>query len=321
MTNGSGLRILIAGSGRLGYSTMMPLLESRHEVVGLVQNARNVPRWKRPMLPWQYRFTSMNPSPLHEAASRGLPVCWLDKMDEAELAPLQALKPDIIITCGFSIILSEAVLSLPRIGCINVHTALLPKHRGATPCAHVVLEGESESGVSIHASEKGIDTGAIIAQKSFPVLSDHNSMDVYLSSCACAESIILDAVNKVAEHGFSCAAPQVLEDGQYDPRFDDDWAKIDWRKPAEELERLVRAAYIYVPAFFEFRGERVNVPEATFTTEEHQAYPGSVLRTRPHLEIATGSGTLIVHNTYTASFGGRVWPRLTTRLKAGMALD
>ena len=315
----TGLRILIAGSGRLGHAAMMPLLSSHHEIIGLVQNARSIPRWKQRLMPWQHRLTSLFPSPMREAVMRGLPIHWVDTMSEKELAPLRDAKPDLLITCGFSIILSEALLKLPRIGCINVHTALLPKHRGATPCAHVILDDDLESGVSIHLTETGIDVGALLAQERFPVEPDDNSMDVYWASCALTESMIVDVVNQVEAHGFTQATPQVLDDGHYDSRFDESQARISWRKPAEDIERLIRAAYIYVPAYFEFRGERISVPSATYTDKDHKAYPGTILSVSPELEIATGSGSLIVHDTYTQ--GATAWPRMSTRLKVGMALD
>ena len=316
-----GLRILIAGSGRLGYATMNPLLQSHHQIVGIVQNARKVPWWKRRILPWQHRFMSLYPSPLREAVKRGVPVCWLDTMDESELTTLRALKPDLLITCGFSIIVSEAILALPRMGCINVHTSLLPKHRGATPCAHVILDGDEESGVSIHTTEQGIDSGAILAQERFPVSANENSMDVYWASCALTESMILNVVDEIAEQGVTHATPQESSEGNYDPRFDENRARIHWNQSAETIERLIRAGFIYVPAYFEFRGERVHVREATTTTTEHDSYPGTILKLTPQLEVATASGTVILHNPYTQSIGPTAWPRWTTRLKVGMALD
>ncbi len=321
MSDEKGLRILIAGSGRLGHATMNPLLKSHHEIVGVVHNVRAMSTWKQKILPLQYRLLNKFPSPMREAVVNNIPTFGLSQMDEKELAPLRSLKPDLLITCGFSIILPESILSLPRIGCINVHTALLPKHRGATPCGHVILQNESESGVTIHVTDEGIDSGDILMQERFTLETEDNSMDVYYASCALTESMILDAVNTIAKQDFAHAVAQDQLQASYDPRIDETMVRIDWRKSAEEIERLIRAAYIYSPAFFEFRGERIHVSQATCSRTEHKVYPGTILSMNPSLEVATGSGSLIMRGTYTPSMGGTMWPRMTTRLKVGMALD
>ena len=123
------MRILVAGGGRLAVSVIEPLLDAGHAIVGLLQNGRRTPqdqrarfRAKRYLMP-----PALDPAAL--AYRRRIPVLWLDRMDEPELAPLRVLAPDLILTAGFSIIFNEALLALPGLGCVNVHSSLLPKHR------------------------------------------------------------------------------------------------------------------------------------------------------------------------------------------------
>lgn len=316
----NGLRIIVAGTGRLGLAVLMPLLESHHQIVGLVQNGRRVPRWNRAVLPWQYRLMPSLPSPMRESVGRRIPIRWLEHLDEPELASIKKLKPDLIITCGFSIILPPAVLELPTIGCINVHTALLPAHRGANPCAHVVLNGDIESGVTIHVTEEGIDTGPILAQETFPIEATDTSMDVYLESSAVTERMIAQTVNEVEHNGFAHGVPQDPDAGTYDAPFKDKDARIDWNQPAEKIDRLIRGALAYGPAWFEFRGQRILVAGSTFDPAETRGAPGRILYTEPLVEVATGGGSITLLSAYTARWGGTRWPGAFSGLKPGSQL-
>jgi methionyl-tRNA formyltransferase len=316
-----GLRIIVAGSGRLGLSVLLPLLDSHHQVVALAQNGRRTSKLSRAMLPWQYRLMPSIPSPMREAIHDNIPVLWLDCLDESELNSMRAFKPDLIITCGFSIILPPSVLDLPSIGCINVHTALLPKHKGANPCAHVVLDGDTESGVTIHVTEKSIDTGAILAQQTLEVFKTDTSMDVYLKSSAATEDIIVDAVDEIEENGFAHGIPQDPDEGSYDSRFDEEHARIDWTKSAEQIDRLIRAALAYGPAWFEFHSRQVLVAGSIFDASGAEKDPGRVIKSNPYLVVATGNGTIRLLSTYTKRWGGTQWPGAFSGLKPGSRLE
>src|SRR5690242_16869244 len=132
------MRILVAGGGRLAVSVIEPLRDAGHDIVGLLQNGRRTPPNKRA----RFRATRMFVPPALDPAALAyrarIPVHWLDQMDDAELDPLRALEPDLILTAGFSIIFNDPMLSLPGLGCVNVHSSLLPKHRGASPFGHVI---------------------------------------------------------------------------------------------------------------------------------------------------------------------------------------
>lgn len=317
----SSLRVLVAGSGRLGLAVMQPLLESRHQVVGVIQNGRRVHSWERRIMQIQSRITPGLISPMAEAAREHIPVVWLENLDERELKALRKLEPDLLITCGFSIILPESVLSLPRIGCVNVHTALLPKHRGPNPCAWVVYNGDTESGVTIHVTDHGIDTGAILARDRFAVGDMDTSMDVYLASCNLTAAMIRDTVDDIAEHGFDHAQPQSPEEATYDKRFTEEDSRIDWTRPVAELDRLIRAAHAYAPAWFPYGGTNVKVAFAQMAKEPTSEAPGTIVSLDPDLVVATGDGAIRLTSVYTGKRGGTKWPTFMTGLKPGIRLE
>ncbi|MFP6581575.1 MAG: methionyl-tRNA formyltransferase [Candidatus Hydrogenedentota bacterium] len=317
----SRLRIVVAGSGRLGMAVLEPLLDSGYEVVAVVQNGRKVPRWERKLLGLQARITPRMPSPLCEAVRQRIPIYWLEHLDATEIKSLCAMKPDLLITCGFSIILPESVLSIPRIGCINVHTALLPKHRGPNPCAWVVHDGDGKSGVTIHVTETGIDTGAVLAQESFDLSPTDTSMDVYLASCAVTAGMISETIADIEANGFANARVQDESEATYDKRFNDEQSRVDWTQSAVAIERLIRAAHAYAPAWFQFGKTRVRLVQAEAKMGGRDVAPGVIVAVDPELVVGTGDGTLTLYSTYTDQRGGTRWPGAFTKLKPGMRLE
>jgi len=288
------MRILVAGGGRLAVSVIEPLLDAGHTILGLLQNGRRTPpeartrfRAKRYLMP-----PALDPAAL--AYRRGIPVLWLDRMDEAELVPLRALAPDLILTAGFGIIFNETLLALPALGCVNVHSSLLPKHRGPSPFAHVILAGEKETGVSFHTMTAEIDAGTILAQESFPLNALDSSITVYYRCCDLARDMAQEVIEDIEAKGL-VGKPQSIAAATYDPRITEDSVQIDWRNSAERIECLTRAALAYYPAWFTHRGRRIRVYRATFDPRPVDAVPGTILETRPYPIVATAAARLVIH--------------------------
>ncbi len=173
------MRIVIAGTGKLGVCIAEPLINSKHQIVGILQNGRQTKGIKRIFNRLFLGILGGRDSILHFAFKHRIPVFWIDKLNEEELKPIRELSPDLIITCGFGIIFKKRILTLPKIGCINVHSSLLPRHRGPNPFYAVIRQGETQSGVTFHIMDEGIDTGPIIAQQSFPILDTDTAYTVY----------------------------------------------------------------------------------------------------------------------------------------------
>lgn len=314
------MRIVIAGSGLLGVSIMGPLIESEHDVVGLIQNGRRTAPRQRGTSKLGAFLLPPASGTLSLASRRQVPIHWIDTMSESELEAIRGLNPDLIIVCGFGIIFKKPLLDLPTIGCVNVHSSLLPKHRGPSPFAHVILANETESGVTFHVMEESIDSGAILHQESFGVTPMDTGLSVYYKACEAAEACVLDVVDDIELNGL-CGETQDAGAATYDPRMTHETAAIDWRDSAEDIERRVRAAQAYYPAWFTHRGRLIVVTRATFDPRAVDAAPGEVLETRPYPVVATGLGRLIIHAAHVTRPIPWSWPAPWARLRAADLLD
>lgn len=314
------MRIAVAGSGRLGTSVLVPLLESDHEVVAVVQDGRQC-RGLRRLLSRSLAPLAMTPHSMLKLARRNrLPVVYIDKMTESELAPLAALKPDVLLVSGFAIILKPPLLELPRIGCVNMHSSLLPRHRGPNPFTAVLLAGERESGVTFHVMEPGIDTGDVLDQTAFEVGPGDAMVDVYQRACARAAERVVDVMDRIASGGLN-GVPQDEAVASYDKKVKPDEAWLDWRRPAEELERMVRALAPTLLPRFTFRGRTIYVARAQYNDEPVAEAPGTVLRNRGMVVVATGKGSMKLQVAFARRPLPWIWPSPWLRPSIGEDLS
>ncbi len=301
------MRIAVAGSGLLAVAVMEPLLEAGHSVVALVQNGRLVRGFQRRVLAFKSRFTHGSNSPLRLAALERIPVLWLDTMSHGELAPIAAVKPDLLITCGFSIILKRPLLELPQIGCINIHSSLLSRHRGPNPFSHVILAGEDETGVTFHVTAAGVDTGDILDQTPFLIGPDDTAMSVYVKACEITRARIVPVIQAIDRHGLD-GVPQDQSDATYDKLIGEEGMRIDWAQPAARIHRLVRALHQFGFARFFHRGRLVFLATAAHDDAPVPQAPGTVIATRPHVVVATGLGSLTIGTAMITTPVTWYWP-------------
>lgn len=301
------MRIAIAGTGQLGASIMGRLIDSGdHEVVALIQNGRAHRGYKRRLQRFREGYLSLSRSPVAIARQHRVPMIWLDDMSEEGLDSIRLLDPDLLITCGFGLILEKPLLDLPNIGCVNVHSSLLPKHRGPSPFLYVILSGESESGVTFHITEEGIDTGDILDQASFPVDPTDNALAIYFKACALAEERVLEVVERIETNGLQ-GTPQPTEGASYDKKFKTKDLYIDWTLPADRVHRFIRALDPFMHARFRCDGRDVVLLRARHDPLAVEAPPGQIVDTHP-IKVATGEGTLTVTAAFTRQPFPFMWP-------------
>lgn len=291
------MRIVVAGSGRLGASVLVPLLESGHKVVGLIQNGRLTRGFDRRLAMLRTRLFDSLDQPLRLAQRQAIPVIWLDTMSESELRPVRKLVPDLIVTCGFGIILNRSVLDLPKIGCMNIHSSLLPKHRGPMPFAHVILSDERESGVTFHVTEEAIDSGDILAQYTFALTPNDTAQSVYQKACAVAVEHVVEVIDRIESDGLSGKA-QSADAATYDEGLKSEDLFIDWSLAAQEIDRLVRAGNPVRYACFRDGDTVVQVVESTFDSVPVPDAPGTLIAVTPEARIATGQGSLTLRAAF-----------------------
>jgi methionyl-tRNA formyltransferase len=176
------------------------------------------------------------------------------KMRDPEAVELvRSLKPDLIVVVAYGQILPAAVLEIPSKGCINVHTSLLPRWRGASPIQSAILHGDRETGVTTMYLNEQMDEGDIIFQKVEPILPDDTSAKLHDRLATLGASLLVETVDAI-ERGVAPRRAQDPAAVTYARKFVKEDGRVDWTKPAVEIERLVRAFDPW-PGAFTFLGE------------------------------------------------------------------
>ena len=174
--------------------------------------------------------------------------------DEKFISELRELKPDLIVVVAYGQILPQTILDLPKFGCVNVHTSLLPKYRGASPIQSAILNGDAETGVTIMKMDAGLDTGKIISQARTPILPEDNSQTLHDRLAQLGAELLVETIpNYVA--GKIPPKPQPAESASYAAKIKKEDGKIDWNEPAEKILNRLRAFTPWPGAFTFLRTE------------------------------------------------------------------
>lgn len=225
------------------------------------------------------------------AAEHGIPVRTPAKIGAPELEELRAAAPELIFSFYYRAMIPKEVLDLPRLGAYNIHGALLPKYRGRACVNWAVLNGETETGATLHVMTQYADRGDIIAQKAVPILFEDTAHDVFLKVTAAARDILMASL-KDLEAGTAKRTPQDESLATKFGRRRPEDGRIDWNKPALEIYNLVRAVTHPFPGAFTDRdGKRLFIWKAL--PIEGSALPGAPLSDDP-MTFGTGSGLLKV---------------------------
>jgi methionyl-tRNA formyltransferase len=201
------------------------------------------------------RDLRLTASPVKElAVHSNVPVLQPERArNEGFIAELRKLKPDLIVVAAFGQILPQSILELPQFGCINVHTSLLPKYRGAAPIQWAILNDEAETGVTIMKMDAGMDTGAILTQEKTPIHESDNAQSVHDRLAIVGAELLVRTIPDYIG-GKIGARPQPAEGVSYAPKIKKPDGEIDWTQPARAIWNRVRGlvpwpgAYTQVPA-------------------------------------------------------------------------
>lgn len=310
------MRVALAGSGYMATRFAHAILRSGHELCAVIQDGRQARGLRRWLYPAISRVVAGKRSVSGIAKRKGIPIVYIDKMNERELAPLEAIKPDLILVGGFSIILKAPIIRLPRIGCLNCHSALLPAHRGPNPFRACILANDSETGVTFHIIDEGIDTGAIVEQGRIAVRHADTAGSLVRRCSDLSAEMVIDVLDRIERDGLH-GEPQDESKAFYDKKLKDEELFLDWNQTAVDLERKVRACYPFSLARTRYRGRTIIVSRAQVAQGTTDAAPGTILETRPHLKIATGDGVFVLAVGYTMRPVPWLWPRLFRRPEPG----
>jgi methionyl-tRNA formyltransferase len=227
------------------------------------------------------------------ALEHGLTVLQPERIrDQAFLDTLRALAPDLIVVAAYGRILPPSILDLPPRGCINVHASLLPRHRGAAPIAHAIMAGDAVTGVCVMAMSEEMDAGNVFLARETPIRLDDTTGTLTERLAALGATALGEAIDGL-QAGTLRATPQPTEGITFAPRIERAHARLDWSRPAVELERAVRAMQPAPAAWTTLGGKVLKVHRSAVGDEAASATRGTVIRADQRgVEVATGSGAL-----------------------------
>jgi methionyl-tRNA formyltransferase len=275
------LRLAFMGTPDFAVPILAALVEAGHEIAAV---------YCQPPRP-SGRGHRTQPSPVQEfAASRGLPVRHPVSLRTAEAqGEFAALALDAAVVAAYGLILPPPILAAPRLGCINVHASLLPRWRGAAPIQRAILAGDAVTGVTIMQMDEGLDTGAMLLAESVPIGPKTTAGALHDTLAALGSRLVVEPLAGLAA-GTLRPRPQPEAGVTYAAKLRRDEGRLDWRRPAIELERAVRALNPWPGTWFEIAGERIKILAADLVPESSGAAPGTVLGDR--LAIACAEGAL-----------------------------
>jgi methionyl-tRNA formyltransferase len=288
MQESAGLRIVFAGTPTFAADYLSALLDSKHEVVAVyTQPDRPAGRGKK-----------LSPSPVKSLAlERQIPVYQpLSLRNEAAQQELAALRPDVMVVVAYGLILPQAVLDLPRHGCLNVHASLLPRWRGAAPIQRAIEAGDRETGITIMQMEAGLDTGPMLATASCPIGPGDTAGTLLDQLSELGRQPLLSILDRLAQ-GTAVATPQDDSLATYASKIDKHEAAIDWELDAVTLDRKIRAFNPFPVAYSQLQGQRIKVYRAkpSETTAGGHPLPGTILSINEQgLVIQCGQGSLLI---------------------------
>ena len=277
----SPLRVVFAGTPDFAASSLAAVLDSEHEVVAV---------YTQPDRP-AGRGRKLTPSPAKQLAQEhGLPVVQPASLKDADAqAELAALNADVMVVVAYGLLLPQAVLDTPRLGCINVHASLLPRWRGAAPIQRAIEAGDSVSGVTIMQMDAGLDTGAMLYEVRTPITSRTTGGDLHDRLAIQGANALIHVLDNL-DNGSLEATPQPEEGVTYAAKLSKAEAELDFSQPAEQLARKIRAFNPWPVAWCTLGNDRLRLLMASVEQgEQPPSPPGTLLEHGDdHLRIACG---------------------------------
>jgi methionyl-tRNA formyltransferase len=284
------MRIVFFGTPEFAVPSLRALLRERYEVVGVVTQP------DRPH--GRSRSTLVAPPVKAEAVAAGLPVLQPARpTGDVFLAGLRRLEPDLGVVVAYGHILRSEVLTLPRLGMINVHASLLPRWRGAAPIQHAILAGETETGVSIMQMDAGLDSGPVLHRVATPIGPEETAGALADRLAELGATALVDALSLLTG-GFARPTPQDAAAVTLAPKIDRDSARLDWGRDAASLARQVRAFDPAPGAWTTLDQDPLKLFGAVATGDRGE--PGRVLAAGDRLVVGCGEGALAVREVQPA---------------------
>ena len=274
------MKVAFAGTPEFAAVALRALIEAGFEVpLVLTQPDRPAGRGQK-----------LVASPVKQVAlAHGIPVHQPERLkDPATHAPLIEAVPDVLVVAAYGLILPQAVLDIPKRGCLNIHASLLPRWRGAAPIQRCLEAGDAETGVTIMQMEAGLDTGPMLLAYAIKVSSGETAATLHDKLALLGGRLVVAALN---ESDTLRPVPQPAEGVTYAAKIDKAEAVIDWRRPADEIERRIRAFDPFPGCTAQLGDSTIKIWRALLA--EGKGHPGEILAVAPEgITVACGTGAL-----------------------------
>lgn len=291
------MRILFMGTPDFAVASLKRLVEDGHEICGVIT---------QPDKP-KNRGHKMQPTPVKEyALSQNLEVYQpLKARDGEAMGIVEKLAPELIVVAAYGKILPEDLLNYPKYGAINVHSSLLPAYRGAAPINWAILDGLTETGVTIMYMAKELDAGDIIHQKSTPIGEDEDALALTMRLAELGAEALSETV-AAFENGTATRTPQEHGKQTYASMLSREMSPIDWSRPARSISCQVRGLIPWPCAAAELAGTKFKVYKTAPGGETKKA-PGTILSADKNgIQVACGDGKSLYITELQAEGGKRM---------------
>lgn len=282
----TGLNLVFGGTPEFAVPALTALLEAGHRVAAV---------YTQPDRP-AGRGQKLQMSAVKEAALRhGLHVEQPRTLKDPDAAArLRSFTPDAMIVVAYGLILPQAILDAPRLGCINIHGSLLPRWRGAAPIQRALLAGDAESGITIMKMDAGLDTGAMLSTHPIEIGPNENAASLHDRLADLGAQAVCAALAKFAVGDITPRA-QPEAGVTYAHKIRKEEALIDWTQSAIQINRVVRAFNPWPIAETRWQGQQLRIWEASASSMRHSATPGKVIESSDEgIRVATGDGSLLI---------------------------
>ena len=275
------MRLAFMGTPAFAATALVELIAAGHEIVAVYT------REPKPA----GRGHKLTPSPVHDiAAAEGIEVRTPKGFKkEAARKAFADLDVDAAIVVAYGVILPKEILEAPRLGCFNLHASLLPRWRGAAPIQRAIMAGDKATGVQVMRMEEGLDTGPILLSETVEIRGDDTAASLH-DRLAVVGAQLLPRFLSALDRGGLVETPQPAEGVTYAAKITPDEARIDWSRPAAEIDCHIRGLSPFPGAWFEAKGERVKALMSRVAPGAGGA--GEILDTDEKLVVACGTGAV-----------------------------
>lgn len=279
------MKIVFMGTPAFSVPILEALVDSAYEVIAVVtQPDRPVGRKK-----------ILTPSPVKEAALKhGIEVLQPEKISGSpEMEKIIEMNPDLIVTAAFGQFLPTKLLNVPRLRSINVHASLLPKYRGGAPVHYALINGETETGVSIMYMEKKMDAGDIISQKSLPITRADDVGTLFDRLSVLGRDLLMETIPQIID-GTIDPIKQDEEKVTFSPNITREQEVLDWNKEAAAIDCQVRGMRPFPGAYTFLEGQRLKIWAVTPLSNQTDKEPGTIIDIqKDSILIACGNHTVV----------------------------